>query len=30
VARAIQEMVGMAVTRVDVHIEDIHFKPEEE
>lgn len=30
VARAIQEMVGMAVTRVDVHIEDIHFNPEEE
>jgi uncharacterized alkaline shock family protein YloU len=25
VARAIEEMVGMSVTRVDVHIEDIDF-----
>ncbi|MGD2057821.1 MAG: Asp23/Gls24 family envelope stress response protein [Anaerolineales bacterium] len=30
VARAIQEMVGMEVTRVDVHIEDIYYKPEED
>ncbi|MGD2163570.1 MAG: Asp23/Gls24 family envelope stress response protein [Anaerolineales bacterium] len=30
VARAIQEMVDMEVTRVDVHIEDIYFKPDEE
>jgi uncharacterized alkaline shock family protein YloU len=30
VARAIEEMVGMDVIRVDVHIEDIHFKPDEE
>lgn len=27
VARAIQEMVGMPVDRVDVHIEDIDFGP---
>jgi uncharacterized alkaline shock family protein YloU len=30
VARAIQEMVDMEVTRIDVHIEDIYFKPDEE
>lgn len=30
VARAIEDMVGMDVTRVDVHIEDIYFKPDEE
>lgn len=30
VARAIEEMVGMDVTRVDVHIEDIYFAPDEE
>lgn len=30
VARAIEEMVGMDVTRVDVHIEDIYFKADED
>ncbi len=30
VARAIEEMVGMDVTRINIHIEDIYFKPNEE
>ncbi len=30
VARAIEEMIGMDVHRIDVHIEDIHFKPDED
>jgi uncharacterized alkaline shock family protein YloU len=30
VARAIEDMVGMDVNRVDVHIEDVYFKPDEE
>lgn len=30
VARAIEEMVGMDVTRVDVHIENINFSADED
>lgn len=30
VARAIEEMIGMKVTSVDVHIEDIDFSEDEE
>lgn len=30
VSRAIEEMIGMEVTRVDVHIEDISFTSEED
>jgi uncharacterized alkaline shock family protein YloU len=30
VARAIDEMVGMEVGRVNVHIEDIHYEPQTE
>lgn len=30
VARSIEEMIGMQVTRVDVHIEDIDFSDTEE
>jgi uncharacterized alkaline shock family protein YloU len=30
VARAIEEMIGMDVTRIDVHIEDIYFQSDEE
>jgi uncharacterized alkaline shock family protein YloU len=29
VTRAIQEIVGMEVRAVDVHIEDVHYAPEE-
>jgi uncharacterized alkaline shock family protein YloU len=30
VARAIEEMIGMQVTRVDIHIEDIDYSESEE